>query len=91
MIHRHDMILEKSGRIISDKFSRIITFSDVPHARYMEYGTQYFPVTGDEKAPMARTSTGGKPCYHPFLRSAAYKAINTLPELVEKAIFKKMK
>ena len=89
--HRHDVILEQSGRVISNENSRIVTFSDVPHAWYMENGTPYFPVTGSESAPMARTSTGGKPCFHPFLRSAAYKAIHEIDKMLDKAIFDKLK
>ena len=69
--------LEQSGRIISGDNIRTIDFSSLPYAWYMENGTIYFPV-GDETSPRARTSTSGKPCYHPFLRPAGYKAISEL-------------
>ena len=82
--------LEQSGKIIPGEDEVTVDFSDLPYAGYMEYGTIYFPV-GDEKNPRARTSTSGKPCFHPFLRPASYKAMSELYEIVSKALFSKIK
>jgi hypothetical protein len=90
-IHRHAEILEQGGFITSSEKSRIISFDNIPHATYMEYGTMYFPVPDTVDAPMARTSTSGKPCYHPFLRPAAYQISQIIPEYINKIIFSKIK
>jgi hypothetical protein len=82
-------MLEAGGKIISSENSRTITFDDIQYAKYMEYGTQYFPV-GNEISPRARTSTSGKPCFHPFLRTSMYQIIQMLPEYFNKSIFKKI-
>jgi hypothetical protein len=83
--------LESGGIIITGEKQRIISFESIPYAKYMEYGTQYFPVDGTPEAPMARTSTSGKPCYHPFIRSAAYKAVNEIDTMLDEIIFDKIK
>ena len=58
----------------------------VPYAVHMEYGTKYFPV-GTVETPLARTSTSGKPCYHPFIRSSMWIMMNKYPEYLRKAFF----
>ena len=83
--------LESGGIVTSGKLKRTISFESIPYAKHMEYGTQYFPVTGTKQIPMARTSTSGKPCYHPFLRSAGYKAVNEIDRIFDEAIFNKIK
>ena len=65
------------------KFKIVVT---VPYASHMEFGTRYFPV-GTAESPRARTSTSGKACFHPFLRSATYEKMNEFPEMIKKAIF----
>jgi hypothetical protein len=83
--------LESGGIITSGKLSRTISFDNIPYAYWMENGSTYFPVTGTEQIPMARTSTSGKPCYHPFLRSAGYKAVNEIDRMLDEIIFDKIK
>jgi hypothetical protein len=84
-------VLESAGVITGEDMSRTISFNSVPYATYMENGTNYFPVDGNEKAPMARTSTSGKPCFHPFLRTAGYVAVNEIPRILDETIFNKIK
>lgn len=60
----------------------------VPYAYYMEYGTRYFPV-GDVNSPRARTSTSGKPCYHPFIRPSIWYMMRKYPEYLKRALFKR--
>ena len=59
---------------------------DVPYAIHMEYGTRYFPV-GTIDSPRARTSTSGKPCFHPFIRPAVWQMMNKFPDIIKKALF----
>jgi hypothetical protein len=82
-------VLEAGGIKQSIENSRIVSFDNIPYAKYMEYGTRYFPV-GDEVLPRARTSTSGKPCFHPFLRSAMYQIMQMLPEYFNNSILKKI-
>lgn len=79
--------LEESIRLFKRGKERIIAVA-VPYAKYMEYGTQYFPV-GTVNAPRARTSTSGKPCYHPFMRPAVWKTMREFPKEVRKALFRR--
>lgn len=62
----------------------------VPYAQFMEWGTIYFPV-GSVNAPRARTSTSGKPCYHPFIRPAVWKQMKEAKDrnIYFKAMFKR--
>jgi hypothetical protein len=53
----------------------------VPYAIYNEFGTYKMPV-GDEKNPLAVTSTSGKSAYRPFLRPAAYRALDDLEKIL---------
>jgi len=59
----------------------------VPYAYYMEYGTRYFPV-GDVNAPRARTSSSGKPCFHPFMRPAVWQMMRKYPDILKRALFR---
>jgi hypothetical protein len=79
--------LESSIRLVKDgnEYSIIV---NVPYAEYMEYGTKFFPV-GTASSPRARTSTSGKACYHPFLRTAVWDVMNGFPQIIEKALFSK--
>lgn len=83
--------LESSVRLVKkeNKYSIIV---DVPYAEYMEYGTRYFPVDSaghTASKPWARTSTSGKACFHPFLRTAVWEVMNEFPQIIKKALFSK--
>lgn len=83
--------LESSIRLVKDENTYSIIVS-VPYAEYMEYGTRYFPVDSagySASSPRARTSTSGKACYHPFLRTATWEVMNKFPQIVKKALFSK--
>jgi hypothetical protein len=75
-------ILESSVMLGAVGNDRIISVG-VPYAEHMEFGTINFPV-GTVEAPRARTSTSGKPCYHPFIRPAIWKKMK---EASEKGIY----
>jgi len=78
--------LEASIKATKVGFGKYSITSDVPYASFMEFGTKYFPV-GDAESPRARTSTSGKACFHPFMRSAAYEMMNKFPEIAKKILF----
>ena len=63
----------------------------VPYAYYMEFGTRYFHygIThgGTAQSPEARTSTSGKPCYHPFMRPAVWQMMMRHKEILKRALF----
>jgi len=87
-VHRHEGMptLEESIKVIKVGSKEYFIIADVPWASFMELGTKYFPV-GDAESPRARTSTSGKACFHPFMRSAAYEMMNKFPEIAKKALF----
>ena len=75
---------------IGEQGNKRIIFVAMPYAKYMEYGTQYFPV-GTINAPRARTSTSGKPCYHPFIRPSIWRMMKKAKKegIFFTALFKK--
>ena len=78
--------LEASIKAMKIGFGKYLITSYAPYSSFMELGTKYFPV-GDAEAPRARTSTSGKACFHPFMRSAAYEMMNKFPEIAKKILF----
>ena len=78
--------LEDSITVKKLGFGKFAVISTVPYSEYMEFGTIYFPV-GTAESPRARTSTSGKACFHPFLRSASYQKINEFPDMIKNIIF----
>jgi hypothetical protein len=80
--------LINSIQVIKDNDNYIILVA-VPYAQYMEYGTVYFPV-GTVEVPRARTSTSGKPCFHPFIRPAIWQSMNEFPIELKKSLFKRL-
>lgn len=78
--------LEESIMNMKLGFGKFAIVANMPYASHMEFGTRYFPV-GTAENPRARTSTSGKACFHPFLRSATYEMMNEYPKMIKKAIF----
>lgn len=74
-----------SVKMGEDKWEIVV---NVPYAVYVEYGTIYFPV-GTVNAPIARTSTSGKPCFHPFMRPAIWEMMLLYPNIFKKVLFSK--
>jgi len=60
------------------------------YAVHNEFGTYKMPV-GSEENPLAITSTSGKGAYRPFMRPAAYQALDGLGEIINKVFFGKVK
>lgn len=58
---------------------------DVPYARYIEYGTRYFPV-GKVTSPRGYRSSSGKMASVPFLRSAIWDVSRQFPEMIDNTI-----
>lgn len=80
--------LEGSIKPIKLGFGKFAVVATVPWAEFMEFGTRYFPV-GTAENPRARTSTSGKACFHPFLRSATYQMMSKYPDIIKKSLFGK--
>ncbi len=78
--------LEESIHYIKDADGKYQIIVDVPYAEAMEYGTKYFEV-GSVANPRSRTSTSGKPCFHPFMRPAVWQTMNEFPDIVKRALF----
>jgi len=79
--------LEESIRVIKEGDGKYSIVVSVPYAEAMEYGTKYFPVPDDIQNPMSRTSSSGKPCFHPFMRPAIYQTMHEYPEIIKRALF----
>lgn len=58
---------------------------DVPYAKYIEYGTRYFPV-GKVTSPRGYKSSSGKMASVPFLRSAIWDVQRQFPEMIDTTI-----
>jgi len=78
--------LEESIHYIKKTDGSFDIIVDVPYAEAMEYGTKYFPV-GTIENPRSRTSSSGKPCYHPFMRPAIWQTMKEFPDIIKKALF----
>ncbi len=86
---------ERTGELVNNiyiikKLNSFEIVISVPHALPMEYGTKFFPV-GTVDSPRARTSTSGKPCFHPFIRLGVWETMEEFPESIKKALFKKLR
>jgi len=78
--------LEEGIHVVKEGDGKYSIIVDVPYASAMEYGTKYFPVGGVD-SPRSRTSSSGKPCFHPFLRPAVWQTMKEYPEILKKALF----
>jgi len=58
---------------------------NVPYAKYIEYGTRYYPV-GSVESPRGYKSTSGKMASVPFLRSACWDVSRQFPNKIKKVI-----
>jgi len=58
---------------------------EIPYAKYIEYGTRYFPV-GKVESPRGYKSTSGKMASVPFLRSAVWDVKRNFPGKIRKVI-----
>ena len=58
---------------------------DVPYAKYIEYGTRYYPV-GDVTSPRGYKSSSGKMASVPFLRSAIWDVQREFPGMIDGVI-----
>lgn len=58
---------------------------DIPYARYIEYGTRYFPV-GKVTSPRGYKSSSGKMASVPFLRSAIWDVQRQFPDMIDSTI-----
>jgi hypothetical protein len=65
-------LLEDMIKVIKIDKNKYMIVVDVPYAEFMEWGTKYFPVPDNPKAPRIRKSKSGKTAYHPFMRLAVY-------------------
>jgi hypothetical protein len=62
-----------------------VIICDVPYARYIEYGTRYFPV-GQVTSPRGYRSSSGKMASVPFLRSAIWDVSRQFSEMMDGTI-----
>jgi hypothetical protein len=62
-----------------------VIICDVPYARYIEYGTRYFPV-GQVTSPRGYRSSSGKMASVPFMRSAIWDVSRQFPEMIDSTI-----
>ena len=60
-----------------------VLICDVPYAKYIEYGTRYFPI-GTIESPRGYKSTSGKTASVPFLRSAIWDVRRQFPNRIKK-------
>ena len=58
---------------------------DVPYAKYIEYGTRYYPI-GSVDSPRGYKSTSGKMSSVPFLRSAIWDVTREFPNMIDNII-----
>jgi hypothetical protein len=62
-----------------------VIICDVPYARWIEYGTRYFPV-GKVTSPRGYRSSSGKMASVPFLRSAIWDVQRQFPGMLDSTI-----
>lgn len=62
-----------------------IIICDVLYAKYIEYGTRYFPV-GEITSPRGYKSSSGKMASVPFMRSAIWDVSRQFPEMIDSTI-----
>ena len=77
--------LVKSIRWEKRGTNKYIIIADVPYAKYIEYGTRYYPV-GTVESPRGYKSTSGKMASVPFLRSAIWDVTREFPGKINKTI-----
>lgn len=65
--------------------NKYIIIVDVPYAKYIEYGTRYYPV-GTVESPRGYKSTSGKMASVPFLRSAVWDVSREFPNKIKKTM-----
>jgi hypothetical protein len=62
-----------------------VIICDIPYARWIEYGTRYFPV-GKVTSPRGYKSSSGKMASVPFLRSAIWDVSRQFPEMMDSVV-----
>jgi len=70
-------------REVSSGWELFIDGRTIPYAYYNEFGTYKIPAGKDGSNPIPYVSTSGKACYRPFLRTAAYRALDELNKIVD--------
>ena len=70
---------EKQG---SNKYKITV---EIPYAKYIEYGTRYYPI-GTIESPRGYKSTSGKMASVPFLRSAIWDVKRRFPGKINNTI-----
>ena len=76
---RNSIRWEKQG------YGKYKIICDVPYAKYIEYGTRYYPI-GTVESPRGYKSTSGKMASVPFLRSAIWDVSREFPGKINKII-----
>ena len=69
-------------RLGTSKYKIVV---DVPYAKYIEYGTRYYPV-GTVESPRGYSSTSGKMASVPFLRSAIWDVKRQFPNKIKETM-----
>ena len=77
--------MENSIRWEKMSAGQYIITCNVPYARYIEYGTRYFPV-GAVTSPRGYKSSSGKMSSVPFLRSAIWDVSRQFPNMINSTI-----
>lgn len=78
--------MEKAIRWEKVGDGQYIIICDVPYAKYIEYGTRYFPVPDDVTSPRGYKSSSGKMSSIPFLRSAIWDVSRQFPNMIDSTI-----
>jgi hypothetical protein len=78
--------MEEDIRVEKDSEGYKVTCS-VPWAFFNEFGSYNTPSNNDEKNPTVGISTSGKVSYRPFMRSAAYQALDEVGNIINSVFF----
>jgi len=78
--------MEEDIRVEKDSEGYKVTCS-VPYAYYNEFGSYNTPSNNDEKNPIAGISSSGKVSYRPFMRPAAYQALDEVGNIINSVFF----
>lgn len=62
-----------------------VIICNVPYAKWIEFGTRYFPV-GDVTSPRGYKSSSGKMASVPFMRSAIWDVQRSFPNMIDNTI-----
>ena len=78
--------MEDDIRVEKDSEGYKVTCS-VPWAFFNEFGSYNTPSNNDEKNPTVGISSSGKVSYRPFMRPAAYQALDQMKEIINSIFF----